>query len=247
MDRVAMTIDPGARSTFHPINIRPCVQSWQQVSACHLPPSSCATPALSVSPTTASGISRGESHQHHRPQSCSCVSKTSASSTTITIQRRLTSSSKRQSFLVDRCQRVSGSLRTLACRDSRGLGVLTPDSQSPVVSQTSVRPDLLQSLKVISHLLVDSVGQGVRVLSVGEVFLSVQEPAWDLELGWVLHDGNDSLELIGVELSGTGISGVPLGMTICRAPRGFPSIGVESDIHDMTTKHAAESTLARPR
>lgn len=89
---------------------------------------------------------------------------------------------------------------------SRSLGVLTSDLQSPVVSQTSVRSDLLQSLEVVSELLVDGVGEGVRVLSVGQVLLPVKEPGGDLELGRVLHDGDDSLELVRVELSGTVVS-----------------------------------------
>ena len=39
-----------------------------------------------------------------------------------------------------------------------------------------------------------------------DISLPVEEPFRDLELSGVLHDGNDSLELIGVELSGTDIS-----------------------------------------
>lgn len=97
--------------------------------------------------------------------------------------------------------------------NSRGLGVLTSDSQSPVVSKTSVRSDLLESLEIVSELLVDSVGEGVGVLSVGKVLLSVQEPSWDFELGGVLHDGDDSLELIRVELSGSDMS---LGFLVSR-------------------------------
>jgi hypothetical protein len=96
----------------------------------------------------------------------------------------------------------------LKTQHSRGLGVLSSNLETPVVPQTPVRPDLLEPLEVISHLLVDDVGQEVGRFTVGHVFLSVKEPCWDLELGWVLHDGDDSLELIGVELSGTGVSGV---------------------------------------
>jgi hypothetical protein len=87
--------------------------------------------------------------------------------------------------------------------DIRGTGVLTSDLQSPVVSQTSVRPDLLKPLEIGSHLLVDNVGKKVARLSGGDVSLPVEEPFGDLELSGVLHDGNDSLELIRVELSGT--------------------------------------------
>ena len=41
------------------------------------------------------------------------------------------------------------------------------------------------------------------VLAVDNVLLPVEEPGRDLVLGRVLEDGDDSLELIGVELSGT--------------------------------------------
>lgn len=67
-----------------------------------------------------------------------------------------------------------------------------------------MRPDLLESLQVVSHLLVDDVGEQVTRLAGGDVSLSVKEPFGDLELSGVLHDGNDSLELIGVEFSGSG-------------------------------------------
>jgi len=39
----------------------------------------------------------------------------------------------------------------------RGTGVLTSNLQSPVMPQTSVRPDLLKPLEIGSHLLVDDV------------------------------------------------------------------------------------------
>lgn len=84
-----------------------------------------------------------------------------------------------------------------------GLGVLTSDLQTPVVSDTSVGSDLLQSLQVISQLGLHVVGENVVVLTVNLVFLSVQEPGWDLVLGWVLHDGHDSLQLFLGQLSGT--------------------------------------------
>lgn len=71
------------------------------------------------------------------------------------------------------------------------------------MSETPVGPDLLQLLNVVPQLLVDNVGDDVKVLSVGDILPPVQEPGGDLELGGVLHDGDDSLELIRVELSGT--------------------------------------------
>lgn len=44
------------------------------------------------------------------------------------------------------------------------------------MSQTTVGPDLLQALEVITELGVDTVGEDLRVLAVDNVALSVKEP-----------------------------------------------------------------------
>lgn len=80
-----------------------------------------------------------------------------------------------------------------------------------MVSQTSVRSDLLESLQVVSELLVDGVGKSVRGFTVDKVLLPVEEPRGDLELGGVLHDGDNSLELIRVEFSSSELSALALG------------------------------------
>jgi hypothetical protein len=77
-----------------------------------------------------------------------------------------------------------------------GLRVLTTHPQSPEVSETSVRTDLLQSLEIITHLRVHTVRQDLRRLAVNNVLLPVQEPCGDLELRWVLDDRHEPLELI---------------------------------------------------
>jgi hypothetical protein len=46
----------------------------------------------------------------------------------------------------------------------------------------------------------------LTVLAVNDISLSVQEPCWDLVLSRVLEDGDNSLELIGIELSGTVVA-----------------------------------------
>ena len=76
------------------------------------------------------------------------------------------------------------------------LGVLTPDTETPEVPKTTVRTDLLQPLKIVTKLRVDTVRQDLRVLAVNNVALPVQEPCWDLELRGVLDDGDETLELI---------------------------------------------------
>ena len=81
------------------------------------------------------------------------------------------------------------------------LGVLAPDTEPPVVTETTVRPNLLQSLQVVTELRVDAVGQDLRVLAIDDVPLPVQEPRRDLELRGVLDDGDKTLELIRVQLA----------------------------------------------
>lgn len=83
-----------------------------------------------------------------------------------------------------------------------GLGVLTTHTQTPVVTQTSVGADLLEALEILTELGVDTVGDDLTVLAVGDVALSVQEPGGDLVLGRVLDDGDDPLEFFRGDVSG---------------------------------------------
>jgi hypothetical protein len=79
--------------------------------------------------------------------------------------------------------------------------VLTTDAEAPVVAETSVGTDLLQSLEVLTELGVDTVGEDLEVLAVDNVALSVEEPRGDLVLGGVLDDGDDALELFRGEFT----------------------------------------------
>lgn len=69
------------------------------------------------------------------------------------------------------------------------------------MTETAVRADLLQALKVLTDLAVQAVGDNLRVLAVGDVALSVQEPAGDLVLRRGLEDGDNTLELFGGEFT----------------------------------------------
>ncbi|GMR48760.1 hypothetical protein PMAYCL1PPCAC_18955, partial [Pristionchus mayeri] len=82
-----------------------------------------------------------------------------------------------------------------------GLGVLSTHTESPVVTETSVETDLLETLEILTPLVVDSGGENLGGLSVLVVSLSVEEPVRDLVLGGVLHDGGDLLDLLLGELS----------------------------------------------
>ena len=70
------------------------------------------------------------------------------------------------------------------------------------MTQTPVGADLLQSLQIITELAVDTVGEHLEVLAVDNVALPVEEPGWDLVLGWVLEDRDNALEFFGGKLAG---------------------------------------------
>jgi hypothetical protein len=54
--------------------------------------------------------------------------------------------------------------------------------------------DLLQTLEIITHLGVKTVGQDLRVLAIDNILLSVKEPVGDLVLAGVLENGNDTFQ-----------------------------------------------------
>jgi len=62
--------------------------------------------------------------------------------------------------------------------------------------------DLLQSLEIITELGVDTVGEDLRVLTIDNIALTIEEPGWNLVLGRVLDDSNNSLEFFRGEFSG---------------------------------------------
>ena len=68
-----------------------------------------------------------------------------------------------------------------------GLGVLTSHTETPVVTETTVSPDLLESLKILTQLVVEDVGHDLGGLAVLDVTLPVQEPVRDLVLARILN------------------------------------------------------------
>lgn len=73
------------------------------------------------------------------------------------------------------------------------------------MTETTVGADLLEALKIVTELGVNTVGENLRVLAIDNVALSVEEPGWDLVLGRVLDDGDNTLELFGGEFTGTAL------------------------------------------
>lgn len=97
--------------------------------------------------------------------------------------------------------------------------MLTTDTETPVVTETTVSADLLQALKIFTELAVDTVGEDLAVLAIDDIALPVEEPSGNLvctvldnvtisvehmehTLQRVLDDGNDTLKLFGGEITG---------------------------------------------
>ena len=55
--------------------------------------------------------------------------------------------------------------------------------------------DLLESLEVLTHLVVEAVGEDLAEFAILDVLLSVEEPVGDLVLTRIVHDRHDPLHL----------------------------------------------------
>ena len=73
--------------------------------------------------------------------------------------------------------------------------MLTLDTVTPVVTNTSVRSDLLHSLNILTHGSNQHVDGAVGGLTSGKIPLSVYEIIGNLELLGVHDDGNQLLNL----------------------------------------------------
>lgn len=81
--------------------------------------------------------------------------------------------------------------------------MLATDAESPEVTETTVSTDLLQSLEIVTEFRVNTVGEDLVVFAIDDILLSVEEPCGDFELGGVLDDSDNSLQLVGVEVTST--------------------------------------------
>lgn len=99
-------------------------------------------------------------------------------------------------------------LTTLLLRDtdspsssSSCLGVLSTDTEAPIVTETTVSTDLLQAFQIITKFGIDTVGENLAVLAIDDITLTIEEPGGDLVLGRVLDDGNNPLEFFRGEFT----------------------------------------------
>lgn len=95
--------------------------------------------------------------------------------------------------------RYSDSLSTSAS----GFRVLSTNSQTPRVSQSTVSTNFLQTLKIFTHLGISRVGQDLECFAINYISLPVQEPVWNLVLLWILHYCHNSLEFFDSKFSGS--------------------------------------------
>jgi len=70
------------------------------------------------------------------------------------------------------------------------------------MTKTPMSPDFLQSLQILSHLVVETIGQDLAEFAVFDVLLSVEEPVGDLVLTRVVHDRDYTFDLFLGEFSG---------------------------------------------
>ncbi|KAL3785371.1 hypothetical protein HJC23_011054 [Cyclotella cryptica] len=82
-------------------------------------------------------------------------------------------------------------------------GVLSTDSHSPPVTKTTVGPNLLHPLNIITQLGIKVLREHLGILSSPEILLPVEEPHGDFELTGVLDDGNELFDLIGGQFTST--------------------------------------------
>jgi hypothetical protein len=78
------------------------------------------------------------------------------------------------------------------------------------MSETSVLLGLSHSLEILSHTGVKLVGNKLSVCTVSWVLLSVQEPLWDVVIGWSRDDVTDLLNLLVSDFTGSLVA-VDLG------------------------------------
>jgi hypothetical protein len=66
-----------------------------------------------------------------------------------------------------------------------------------------VRPNLLQPLQILTKLALHSVCQYLRVFTIDNIALSVEEPGWDFVLCRILNNGDDSLKFFRCDFTST--------------------------------------------
>lgn len=85
---------------------------------------------------------------------------------------------------------TNGASTTASC-----FGVLTTNTEAPVMSHTAMGTDLLQSFQIFTELGVQIGRSQLLVFTINDVLLSVQEPVGDFVLAWVRDDCDNFVNL----------------------------------------------------
>jgi hypothetical protein len=86
---------------------------------------------------------------------------------------------------------------------TRRAGVLPTHTDIPPVAQTTMRPNLLHALQVITQLGRNVLRKGLRVFARLKVLLSIQEPERNFELSGILNDSHELFNLIRGQFAGS--------------------------------------------
>lgn len=105
----------------------------------------------------------------------------------------------KSSNLQNRTSRLNASLRHQQSACSRGM--LTTNTKAPVVPQTPVITDFLESLKIIPELHVKLIGYNLREFAILVIFLSVQKPIWNLELTRIRNHCHNIIQLCSTQFT----------------------------------------------
>ena len=84
-----------------------------------------------------------------------------------------------------------------------GLGVLTADSDAPVVTETTMSTNLFHAFEIFTERVVHVVRDELRVGTILDVFLSVEHPVGDFVLAGVLHDVDQTFDFFRRDFTGT--------------------------------------------
>ena len=71
------------------------------------------------------------------------------------------------------------------------------------MSNTPMRTNFLQSFQIFSKFVVKGISEKLRVISIYNIPLSIEEPFRDFILSWVLKDCDNTLEFFGRKFTGT--------------------------------------------
>lgn len=83
-----------------------------------------------------------------------------------------------------------------------GASLLSTDTDTPSVTETTVSTALPETLEGFAHLGVEQISVDMGGLAILNVLLGVNEPRWH-ELQRVLDNSDDLIDLLGSQLAGT--------------------------------------------